>query len=178
MGLPLVDVRKPVHQLEPSLKAKLGDEAQCLIPSAHVELVQPQAIVNAFEIVVVVLPPFVEISVRELEDGGGERVPSLVEVNEQIYFVVLKLHCTDLDGIEQSRVEQFLFIEVNDRGEIEVKDQVAGFKTELAQDDLIPRQPVSDDKNAVDEHKPPRTVGDIAMHPPFLFCRVRRLECF
>jgi hypothetical protein len=63
MLLAFVDVRKTVHQIKPALKAELCDKPQRLIATPHIELVEPQAVIHALEIVVVVLPPVVEVPV-------------------------------------------------------------------------------------------------------------------
>src|SRR5690606_5425994 len=149
----LVDIRKAVHQVESSQISELCNEAQGFVASPHVELVEPQPIIHPLEIVIVILPPLVEISVRKFEDRGGESVPSLVQVDQQIHFVVLELHGTDLDGVEESGVEQFFLVEVQDSGQIQVENEVTGLEAEFPHDDWVTGEPVANDEHAIDHHE-------------------------
>jgi hypothetical protein len=64
----LVDVWKAVHEVKPALKSELCNHSQRLVTSAHIELVKPKAIVYALEVMVVVLPPLIEVTVGQFED--------------------------------------------------------------------------------------------------------------
>src|SRR3989337_534447 len=101
MLLCLVDIWKPIHQLKPAQITELGDEAQGFISPPHIELIEPQSIINTFEIMIVVLPPLIKISVGKFKNRRGKSIPSLVEVDEQIEFVLLELKRSDLHSIEQ-----------------------------------------------------------------------------
>ena len=81
-----VDVRKAVGEIESTLESKLCNETQGLVPSPHVELIEAEAVVNAPEVVIVILPPLVEVSVGELEDGGWKCIPPFVQVDDQVAF--------------------------------------------------------------------------------------------
>src|SRR5690606_15092296 len=119
----------------------------------------------ALEVVVVVRPPFVEIPVGEFKDRGGKCVPSLVQVNEKIDFVLLQLHRADLNGVEKACVEQFFSVQIQNFWQVETKDEVTLLEAEFTQNDLVACEPVSQDKDTVDEQKPSYTVGILFCQP-------------
>lgn len=171
--LPFVDVGETIHQFEPALKSKLRDEPQGLISPAHIKLVKTQAVIDALEVMIVVLPPVIKIPVRQFEDWRWKCVPPLIQVDDKINFVFLQFHRLDLDGVEKACVDEFLFIEVEYLWKIQAVDQITRSQAELADNDLVPGQTVSDDQYAVDEDEPARGVGGDVFFAALLLRGVR-----
>src|SRR3569623_313655 len=73
-----VDVGYAIAKGKISLESKKRSNGERLIASAHIVLVKLETVNVAVEIVFIVLPPFIKISIIEIELRRWDRVPSFI----------------------------------------------------------------------------------------------------
>src|SRR5690606_18850440 len=111
--LPLIDVWNGVSNGKYSVETELHGGGKGFISAPHVKLVKPDTVVYAAKVMVVVLPPFGEVPVRQFENRRREGIPSFVDVYQQVDVGRIDREFSDLNRIKKVRVEQFLFVEVD-----------------------------------------------------------------
>src|SRR5436190_13248908 len=110
MLLTPVQVRDLVLKVELPYIAELCRKANRFISSTEIVLVYADAIVDPVKVVIVVVPPFVKVTVGEFEDRHRKDVPPFRNFHEDVNVVAAHFKYPDRDRVEESKIVELVFV--------------------------------------------------------------------
>ena len=152
--LATINVRKFIFHFKPAGIAELGSEGHALVHTTHIKMVQTQPIDYAAQIGILINPPVVEVTVYNINKWYGKKVPTLLYLHHDIYFVVGKLQYGYFYRIKKFGVVNLI--------PVGLQHQLKGFvgvhfpfrHRELPQNNFILGFLVAGNENIINQHHP------------------------
>src|SRR6185295_9048233 len=90
-----IKIRNAVGKIKLPVKSELEGHPEGFISSPEIIFVKPDPVIDAVQVMVVVVPPFVKIPVRKFKDGSRKNVPPFCELNKNIDMIVCQIQSPD-----------------------------------------------------------------------------------